>query len=347
MRVIVTGGSGFIGSAVIRLILAETDWRVLNVDRLGYAAVAEPCPPGLDRGRYGLVQADIRDRASMAQILAGFDPDLVIHAAAETHVDRSIDGPAAFVETNMLGTFAMLEAARAHWAARPRTGVRFHLVSTDEVFGSLEDGEPAFGDRSPILPNSPYAASKAGADHLVRAWGRTYGLPVSITRGCNTLGPWQFPEKLVPLMTIAAMERRPLPLYGDGLNRREWLHVDDHARAILAATAGPAGGCWPIGAGGDRTNREVVEAICDTVDALLPDARGSRRMLVRTVPDRPGHDRRYAMDDSRTRDALGWRPRHDFASALASTVRWYLENAGWWRRIRATSYGGERLGLTA
>lgn len=350
MRVIVTGGSGFIGSAIIRRILTTTDWTVVNLDKLGYAAVGDPCPPGFPRHRYALSKTDITDPSAVAEVFRTFDPQMVIHSAAETHVDRSIDSPLTSVATNVMGTAVLLEAIRRQWQGRTaRSQLRFHLVSTDEVFGSLPDDSTAFDLNSPLMPNSPYAATKAGADLLVRAYGETYGLPVSITRGSNTLGPWQFPEKLIPLTIANAIEGKPISIYGDGQQRREWLHVDDHARAIiLAATSKPAGRCWLIGPGESRSNIEIVHAICDHIDRMRGmGQQGSRRRLIRLVADRPAHDRAYAVDTADADLGLDWRPSRTVETALEETVTWYLENEGWWRRIRATRYAGERLGLTA
>jgi dTDP-glucose 4,6-dehydratase len=282
----------------------------------------------------------------------GFRPDIVMHLAAETHVDRSIDGPRAFLDANVVGTFVLLEAALAYWRGLEASAAdrfRFHHVSTDEVFGALDGDDPASCEDDAYRPNSPYAATKAAGDHLVRAWHRTYGLPAVLSSGCNTYGPYQFPEKLIPLMVVNGLAGLPLPVYGDGGQTREWLHVDDHARALIAVAGhGRPGRRYNIGGGEARTNRAVVEAIADALDRLVPDpATGPRRSLIRLVPDRPGHDRRYALDCRRIADELGWRPAESFEAGLAATVRWYAENRAWWQPIRDAVYRGERLGAPA
>jgi len=344
MTILVTGGAGFIGSAVIRQLIRETGARVVNLDKLTYAATPEALEETADSPRYRLVEGDICDRALLAALFEEHAPQAVIHLAAESHVDRSIDGPAEFLNTNILGTFALLEAARA-WTAVRRGGFRFLHVSTDEVYGSLGPADPAFSETTPYAPNSPYSASKAAADHLVRAWGETYGLPVVTTNCSNNYGPWQFPEKMIPVMVTAAVDGRELPVYGRGENVRDWLHVEDHARALrLVLEHGATGRSYNIGGDAERTNIEVVRRICALMDGHLP-AHAPHERLIRFVTDRPGHDRRYAIDAARIRRELGWRPEHGFEDGLAGTVAWYLANEPWWRAIRGGRYAGDRLGL--
>ena len=354
-RVLVTGGAGFIGGAVVRRLLAESDAVVFNLDKLGYAsdltsitAMAEAAAPAPDgHPRHRPLRLDLTDAAATARAFAEADPDLVMHLAAESHVDRSIDGPAAFVQSNVVGTFHLLEAARHHWQGLPaerRRLFRFHHISTDEVFGSLgETGR--FSETTPYAPRSPYSASKAGSDHLVEAWHHTYGLPVVLTNCSNNYGPWQFPEKLIPVVILKAAAAEPIPLYGDGANVRDWLYVEDHVDALLlAATRGVPGRSYCVGGHGERTNRQVVEEICASLDRLRPQGAPHAR-LITSVRDRPGHDRRYAIDPARISTELGWRPRHSFAAGLATTVEWYLEHEPWCRRVRERAgYGGERLG---
>ena len=354
-RVLVTGGAGFIGGAVVRRLLAESDAIVFNLDKLGYAsdlssitAMAEAAAPAPDgHPRHRLMRLDLGDGAAAERALGEADPDLVMHLAAESHVDRSIDGPAAFVQSNVVGTFHLLEAARHHWQGLPaerRRLFRFHHISTDEVFGSLgETGR--FSETTPYAPRSPYSASKAGSDHLVEAWHHTYGLPVVLTNCSNNYGPWQFPEKLIPVVILKAAASEPIPLYGDGANVRDWLYVEDHVDALLlAATRGVPGRSYCVGGHGERTNRQVVEEICASLDRLRPQGAPHAR-LITSVRDRPGHDRRYAIDPARISTELGWRPRHSFAAGLATTVEWYLEHEPWCRRVRERAgYGGERLG---
>ena len=343
----VTGGAGFIGSALVRFLVGEVGCSVLNVDALTYAASLEAVAPVAERPGYRFVQADIRDAAAMTALLAEHRPVTVMHLAAESHVDRSIDGPAAFMETNIMGTYTLLETVRTYWSTLPpaeRAAFRFHHVSTDEVFGSLGP-EGMFTDDSPHRPNSPYAASKAASDHLARAWHRTYGLPVVITHSANTYGPYQFPEKLIPLIILNALEGRSLPVYGTGENRRDWLYVDDHARALwtVASRAAP-GAVYAVGADQEYTNISLVQRICDLLDSLEP-ASSPRRQLITFVEDRPGHDGRYALDTGPLRRDLGWFPREDLESGLRKTITWYRENAPWWQAIRARRYAGDRLGL--
>jgi len=351
MRIIVTGGAGFIGSAYVRQAVRELGHEVLNVDRLTYAASPEALEDVAGDGRYRLVQADICDHAAVAEALAAFAPDAVVHLAAESHVDRSIDGPGAFVTTNIVGTYVLLDAALAYWRGLPadrQDRFRFVHVSTDEVYGSL-GAEGRFTEASRYDPNSPYAASKAAADHLARAWHRTYGLPVILTNCSNNYGPYQFPEKLIPLTIIKAMAGEPLPVYGTGQNVRDWIHVEDHARGIEAAlTRGLAGEGYNFGGASERTNLEVVRAICARLDELQPDPGGQPRdRLIEFVADRPGHDARYAIDDAKARAELGWAPRETFETGLAATVRWYREHRSWWEAIQGGRYGGDRLGLGA
>ena len=349
MKVLVTGGAGFIGSAVVRLLAGELGVEVVNVDALTYAGNLDSVAPVADRPGYRFVHADIRDASAMADLFATEQPGAVMHLAAESHVDRSIDGPAAFLETNILGTYTLLEAARAYWSGLPaerRGGFRFHHVSTDEVYGSLGP-EGLFSETTPYAPNSPYAATKAASDHLVRAWHHTYGLPVVTTNCSNNYGPYHFPEKLIPLMILNGVEGKPLPVYGTGQNVRDWLFVEDHAGALWTVLRqGRLGETYNIGGNAERTNLEVVETICDLLDELAPADR-SRRELIAFVEDRPGHDARYAIDASKVASELGWRPRESFESGLRRTVEWYLANRPWWEAIRSGRYRGERLGTAA
>jgi dTDP-glucose 4,6-dehydratase len=345
MKVLVTGGAGFIGSAFIRHAHRNSDATIINVDKLTYAANPAALEDVARSPRYTFEKADIADARAMQAIVAKYKPDAIVNIAAETHVDRSIDGPAAFIETNVVGTATLLDAARHYWLALPaarREGFRFHHVSTDEVFGSLTPDDPASVENSVYRPNSPYAASKASADHLVRAWHKTYGLPVVLTNASNNYGPWQFPEKLIPLTIRKALKGEKLPVYGTGANIRDWLYVDDHARGLwLALTRGKVGESYNIGGGSERTNLQVVHTICDLIAQARPGA-GDLRKLVEFVADRPGHDFRYALDTGKIARDLGWRPAETFESALAKTVRWYMEHeeAGGW-----SAYDGARLGL--
>ena len=347
MKVIVTGGAGFIGSAVIRLLVDELNVEVVNVDALTYAGNLASVAPVADRPGYRFVQADIRDRAAMDQVFREAQPDAIMHLAAESHVDRSIDGPAAFIDTNILGTYTLLEAARAYWSALPeprKQAFRFHHVSTDEVYGALGP-TGLFTETTPYQPNSPYSASKAASDHLVRAWLHTYKLPVVTTNCSNNYGPYHFPEKLIPLVILNCLEGKPLPVYGTGENVRDWLYVEDHARALWTVmTRGRIGETYNIGGEAERTNISVVRDICDLIDEFAP-AEKPRRELIAFVADRPGHDARYAMDISKISAELGWRPRETFETGLRKTVRWYLDNRPWWEAIRSGKYRGERLGL--
>jgi dTDP-glucose 4,6-dehydratase len=348
VRILVTGGAGFIGSAVVRHLIDNTDDIVVNVDKLTYAGNLESLTTVAASERYHFERVDICDRAEVDRVLEAFQPDALMHLAAESHVDRSIDGPSEFIQTNVVGTFVLLEAAREYWGRRREpSSFRFHHVSTDEVFGSL-GSTGFFTEESPYQPNSPYSASKASSDHLVRAWGHTYGLPVVVTNCSNNYGPYQFPEKLIPLIIQKALVGESLPIYGKGENVRDWLYVDDHARALrLVIEKGAVGETYNIGGHNERTNLEVVGTICEILDELKPDEKiGKRRELVAFVKDRPGHDMRYAIDAGRIERALGWRPRESFESGIRKTVEWYLENTTWVESIVSGSYRGERLGLT-
>lgn len=349
MKILVTGGAGFIGSAVVRhAVRAGHD--VVNLDALTYAACLDNVASVAGDPGYRFVQADIRDRAALDAVFADHAPDAVMHLAAESHVDRSIDGPGDFIETNITGTYNMLEAARGHWAARGRPDTfRFHHISTDEVYGSLP-ADPAvkFTEETPYDPRSPYAASKAGSDHLVRAWFETYGLPVVLTNCSNNYGPYHFPEKLIPVIILNALAGKPLPIYGDGSNVRDWLYVEDHAEALLLVVQrGRVGRSYNIGGDNERTNLELVRTLCSILDRLRPRAAGSYADLITFVTDRPGHDARYAIDATRIRDELGWRPSVTLEEGLEKTVRWYLENETWWRALQTRDGVGKRLGVRA
>jgi dTDP-glucose 4,6-dehydratase len=348
MKILLTGGCGFIGSAVVRHLLRHSDHVIVNVDKMTYAASEEALEEGRGHNRHVLVRACVTDGAAMRQVFAAYSPDAVMHLAAESHVDRSIDGPADFVQTNVVGTFTLLDAAREHWSGLPadrRAPFRFHHISTDEVFGSREHDAAPFTEDTAYDPRSPYAASKAASDHLVRAWFHTYGLPVLVSNTCNNYGPWQFPEKLIPLVTLNALEGKPLPVYGDGSNRRDWLFVEDHAAALVRVLErGTPGATYAIGARQTRSNLEVVRAICAELDRIQPDPAGPRERLIRFVTDRPGHDFRYEIDPTRSEAALDWTAPHDFAAGLAKTVDWYIANRAWWQEVRARRYAGERLG---
>ncbi len=349
MKLLVTGGAGFIGSAVVRHILEQTDDTAIVLDKLTYAA--NPAFQALwgSHPRCGFEQADIGDAAAVQAILARHRPDAVLHLAAESHVDRSIEGPGAFVQSNIVGTYVLLDATLAHWrglAPAARDAFRFHHVSTDEVFGSLGP-TGLFTEETRYDPRSPYSASKAASDHLARAWHETYGLPVIVTNCSNNYGPYQFPEKLIPLMIIRALAGESLPVYGRGDNVRDWLYVDDHAAALnLVLRRGRVGETYNIGGRSERTNLAVVRAVCALLDELAPASRHCPHdRLISFVADRPGHDARYAIDCAKIERDLGWTPRESFESGLARTVRWYLDNADWWQPIRAERYAGQRLGL--
>ena len=348
MKVLVTGGAGFIGSAVCRLFVGELNATVLNVDKLTYAANLSSLRAVESSSRYTFRQADICDRQTMVTLLRQLDPDAVLHLAAESHVDRSIDGPANFIKTNVEGTCVLLEAALAHWQKLPATRAarfRFHHVSTDEVFGSL-GATGRFTETTRYQPNSPYSASKAAADHLVRAWRETFGLPTVISNCSNNYGPCHFPEKLIPLTILKALHGEPIPVYGKGDNIRDWLYVEDHARALFAILSkARAGETYNIGGNAERTNLDVVQSICRLLDEMLPDSpHRPHQRLITFVADRPGHDRRYAMDTAKIRRELGWEPRENFDSGLRKTVSWYLAHRWWWGPIWSQRYRGERLG---
>jgi dTDP-glucose 4,6-dehydratase len=366
-RILITGGAGFIGGAVVRRLLSGSEALVFNLDKCGYASdltsveqvLAELGPQGLSADgqcRHQLLRVDLTDAEATAAAVRQADPDLVLHLAAESHVDRSIEGPGAFIASNVTGTFHLLQAVRGHWEQLPaerQVAFRFHHISTDEVFGSL--GEMGrFSETTPYDPRSPYSASKAASDHLVNAWHHTYGLPVVLTNCSNNYGPWQFPEKLIPVVILKAAAGEPIPLYGDGLNVRDWLFVEDHVDALLlAACRGELGRSYCVGGSGssgttsERTNKQVVETICSILDVLLSSGAPHSR-LITPVTDRPGHDRRYAIDPTRISSELGWQPRHSFEEGLAATVRWYLEQQGWCGQVRARAgYGGGRLGMLA
>jgi dTDP-glucose 4,6-dehydratase len=347
--ILVTGGAGFIGSAVCRLLQGATDCRIVNLDKLSYASSPEALQSLAGDPRYAFERADICDRAALAQVFQRHRPDAVIHLAAESHVDRSIDGPQAFIMSNVVGTFNLLEACRAHLqelSAEDRAAFRFLHVSTDEVYGSLDQGGQ-FDEGSRYDPRSPYSASKAASDHLAAAWRHTFGVPTLITNCGNNYGPFQFPEKFIPTLIIRALKGQPLPIYGGGTNVRDWIHVEDHARALLGVLAfGASGGKYLIGASEQHRNLELAEMICDLVDRAVPRNVSSRSLLTH-VEDRPGHDQRYAIDPSRVSAEIGWRPLRSLQAGLAETVDWYLAHADWWEEIfRSGRYGGERLGLT-
>jgi dTDP-glucose 4,6-dehydratase len=349
-KILVTGGAGFIGSALVRHLIKNSDYQVLNVDALTYAGNLSSLASVEASDRYQFAQANICDAARVAELMTSFQPDIVTHLAAESHVDRSIDGPSAFIQTNLVGTFTMLSATLDYWrtlSAEAQAAFRFHHISTDEVFGALGEGG-FFTEETAYDPRSPYSASKAGSDHLVRAWHHTYGLPVVVTNCSNNYGPFHFPEKLIPLVIIKSISGEPLPVYGRGDNVRDWLFVEDHVRALQAVfERGTVGDSYMIGGRSEKTNLAVVHTICDTLDRLLPRQDGkSYREQITFVSDRPGHDFRYAIDASKLERDLGWKPQESFESGMEKTIRWYLENRDWWQAILSGAYRGERLGLT-
>jgi dTDP-glucose 4,6-dehydratase len=347
MKLVVTGGAGFIGSAVVRLAVARGH-DVITLDKLTYAACLDNLAPVADSPHYTFVQGDICDRTAMDALFDTHKPDAVMHLAAESHVDRSIDGPGTFIDTNITGTYTLLEAARAYWstAGKPE-GFRFHHISTDEVFGSLgPTGQ--FTEETPYDPRSPYSASKAASDHLVRAWAETYGLPVVLTNCSNNYGPYHFPEKLIPVVILNALAGKPLPIYGDGSNVRDWLYVEDHADALLLVLEkGALGRSYNIGGENERSNLDLVKTLCAILDELRPKDSGSYADQITFVTDRPGHDARYAIDPTRIREELGWRPSVTVEEGLRKTVEWYLENEPWWRALQNRAGVGERLGVKA
>ena len=351
MRFLVTGGAGFIGSALIRYLIDETDHHVLNLDKLTYAGNLDSLSEASCSDRYEFLQADICDRESLDAVFWDYRPDVIMHLAAESHVDRSIDGPGEFVKTNIEGTFQLLEAARTYWAKidpDKKNCFRFHHVSTDEVYGDLGDEEGLFSEKTPYSPSSPYSASKAGSDHLVRAWHRTYGLPVVITNCSNNYGPYHFPEKLIPHVILSALAGKPLPVYGNGHQVRDWLFVEDHVRAlVLVATTAEIGETYNIGGHNEMKNIEVVRLLCDLLEELHPSKPakvGKYEDLITYVNDRPGHDLRYAIDASKIERELGWAPQESFQSGLRKTVLWYLENRDWWQRVLDGNYRLDRIG---
>ncbi|ENR9726534.1 dTDP-glucose 4,6-dehydratase [Klebsiella aerogenes] len=352
MKILVTGGAGFIGSAVVRHIIENTQNDVRVMDCLTYAGNLESLASVADNSRYSFSRTDITDAQSVAQQFSEFQPDIVMHLAAESHVDRSIDGPAAFIQTNLIGTFTLLEAARHYWSSLDETAkqtFRFHHISTDEVYGDLDGTDDLFTEETSYAPSSPYSASKAGSDHLVRAWNRTYGLPVVVTNCSNNYGPYHFPEKLIPLTILNAIAGKPLPVYGNGEQIRDWLYVEDHARALYkVATEGRNGETYNIGGHNERKNIDVVRTICSILDKLVEQKPGNISHfadLITFVKDRPGHDLRYAIDAAKIERDLGWVPQETFESGIEKTVHWYLNNTTWWQRVLDGSYAGERLGL--
>ncbi|AFN33243.1 TPA: dTDP-glucose 4,6-dehydratase [Klebsiella michiganensis] len=352
MKILVTGGAGFIGSAVVRHIIENTSDEVRVIDCLTYAGNLESLAPVAGNKRYSFSQTDITDAKSVAEQFSDFRPDIVMHLAAESHVDRSIDGPAAFIQTNLIGTFTLLEGARQYWSAldtAQKQTFRFHHISTDEVYGDLHGTDDLFTEETPYAPSSPYSASKAGSDHLVRAWNRTYGLPVVVTNCSNNYGPYHFPEKLIPLTILNALAGKPLPVYGNGEQIRDWLYVEDHARALYkVATEGRSGETYNIGGHNERKNVDVVRTICAILDKVVEQKPGNISQfadLITFVKDRPGHDLRYAIDAAKIQRDLGWVPEETFESGIEKTVHWYLNNTTWWQRVLDGSYAGERLGL--
>ncbi len=350
MKILVTGGAGFIGSAVVRHIIKNTENEVINIDKLTYAGNLESLAEIDQHERYHFAQIDICDAAALTQVFADFKPDLVMHLAAESHVDRSIDGPSEFIQTNIVGTYTLLEVARHYWQNLDETKqqkFRFHHISTDEVYGDLEGTTDLFTETTSYAPSSPYSASKASSDHLVRAWHRTYGLPVIVTNCSNNYGPYHFPEKLIPLVILNALDAKPLPIYGKGDQIRDWLYVEDHARALYkVVTEGVVGETYNIGGHNEKRNIDVVKTICSILDELRPQANDMPyESLITFVKDRPGHDLRYAIDASKMANALGWKPKESFETGIRKTVEWYLNNLEWCRRVQDGSYQRERLGV--
>ncbi|NPA65805.1 MAG: dTDP-glucose 4,6-dehydratase [Epsilonproteobacteria bacterium] len=348
MKFLVTGGAGFIGSAVIRHLINDTEHEVVNVDKLTYAGNLQSLKEVSDSPRYSFEKVDICDADAVKKVYEKHQPDIVMHLAAESHVDRSIDGPGEFIHTNIIGTYTLLDAARNYYKTldeEKKKRFRFHHISTDEVYGDLEGTDDLFTETTCYAPSSPYSASKAGSDHLVRAWNRTYGLPAVVTNCSNNYGPYHFPEKLIPLVILNALDGKPLPIYGDGKQIRDWLYVEDHARAlVLVATTGENGETYNIGGHNEKQNIEVVKTICEILDKKVPRKEGSYADLITFVKDRPGHDHRYAIDASKIERELGWKPQETFETGLEKTVQWYLDNEWWWKAVLDGSYQRERLG---